>query len=771
MEYFAHSTADPLRRDWQILADHLNSVSRIAALRGQKFGAARLAALAGVLHDLGKYTAPFQRRITGQSSDRVPHADAGARLALAEVEACISAKDPFGALAWEIVAHVIAGHHAGLYDRFGEGSLQRIVDAAAPPVDPQWKDEIRLETQGLWPALSMRPEHERTPFQLAFLGRMVFSCLIDADRLDTEVFYVARGETVADRDWPGLAENIDLLIGRLDDHLAGLRARAGAVNAEREAILAHVLARAGDARGVFTLTVPTGGGKTLASLAFALRHARRHGLDRIILAIPFTSIIDQTAAIFRDVLGEDAHGRAFVLEHHSNLALDTAEAEDGFRDRSSKSKMQLAMEDWGAPIVITTNVQLFESLFSHRPSRCRKLHNIARSVVILDEAQTVPREVLKPSVAALDELARNYGASVVLCTATQPALRLVDGFIGGFEIDEGRELAPSPRDLALRMRRVTLAFAGVMDAAALVTAMAAHAQVLTIVNTRGHALGVYRAADAAGLEGLIHLTTRQCAHDRKSILSEIKARLKAGRPCRVVATSLVEAGVDFDFPRVWRAEAGLDQIHQAAGRCNREGRRPVDESIVTVFQPDGVKPPGDIGQLVGAMRAARSRHDDALSLEMLKDYFGEVYWLKGDGLDELRSLAGDAHGRTVRESFTVAGRKVSLDYRTVGERFRLIDSGMAPVIIPCTDEAKKALAELQRPNAAVGAIARLLQPYIVQIPPKARLLLMKNGKAQPVAPQYYGDQFIKIVKDSIYSSEIGLLWEKADYVSIDDLMY
>jgi len=776
--YFAHSSSDPSRKDWQLLADHLTAVSRLAAERGDKFGAGRLAALAGLLHDLGKYTAPFLRRITGESKARVPHADAGARLALAESEACRARRDGLGALAWEIVAHVIAGHHAGLFDRFGDNSLQSFVDAAAPALDPVWETEIAPQADQLWPALAWHPDPSpktgRRPFQIAFLGRMVFSCLIDADRLDTESYYVARGEAAKDRDWPRLGAYVDRLIERVDQHLARLGENAGAVNAERDAILAHVLAKAMDERGVFTLTVPTGGGKTLASLAFALRHARAHGLDRIIVAIPFTSIIDQTAAVFRAVLGLDEQGRDFILEHHSNIALDTAEAEDRYRDQGPLSKLHLAMEDWAAPIIVTTNVQLLESLFSHRPSRCRKLHNIARSVIILDEAQTLPRELLKPSVAALDELTRNYGASLVLCTATQPALRVQDGFPGGFEIDDRRELAPDPQALASRMRRVTLLFAGVLSDAALVDAMRGHDQALVIVNTRGHALALYRAAREAGLDGLVHLTTRQCAHDRKVLLRRIRERLVEGLPCRVIATSLVEAGVDLDFPRVWRAEAGLDQVHQAAGRCNREGRRPIEASIVTVFTPAEAKSPKEIKQLADATQRVCGRNDDMLSLKAVTDYFGEVYWLNdadADGLDKLRCLPGDSHTLTVREAFRMTLRETSFDYRSVGERFRVIDSGMAPVIIPRDEVAKAQLAALLRPDAAVGAVARRLQPYIVQIPPKARQLLRLNGKIQPVAPQIYGDQFMQLVVDKLYTPDVGLLWEEAEYVGIDELMF
>ena len=278
-------------------------------------------------------------------------------------------------------------------------------------------------------------------------------------------------------------------------------------------MLAHVRGKAAEAPGLFTLTVPTGGGKTLTSLAFALDHARAHGMRRIVYAIPFTSVIDQTAGIFRDLFGDDV-----VLEHHS--AID----EEKTNCRASRDKLRLAMEDWAAPVVVTTTVQLFESLFSARPSRCRKLHNIAGSVIVLDEAQTLPRHLLIPILRAIEELAANYGCTVVLCTATQPALGLREGF-PGLPLD-GRELAPDPAGLARELRRTRLEFAGPMDNAALVDALSREQQTLVIVNSRAHALDLYRDAVAAGLDGVLHLTTRHYAVHRRKILEDVRARLK-----------------------------------------------------------------------------------------------------------------------------------------------------------------------------------------------------------------------------------------------------
>jgi CRISPR-associated endonuclease/helicase Cas3 len=581
---------------------------------------------------------------------------------------------------------------------------------------------------------------------------MIFSCLIDADRVDTERFYARIEVRVVDRDWPRLPDIVERLIAAFDAYMAGMKAGDTPVNRLRADILTHVRAKAASRRGVFTLNVPTGGGKTLASLAFALDHARHHGMDRVVTAIPFTSVIDQTAGIFRSVLGNDV-----VLEHHSAIE------EEKLSKSEARDKLRLAMEDWAAPIIVTTNVQLLESLFSDRPSRCRKLHNLANAVIILDEAQTIPLPVLRPSVAALDELARNYGCTIVLCTATQPALTDPD-FAGGFQLGPESELAPDPGSLHGALRRFRLQFAGEMSDDDLVAALDDHDRALVIVNSRAHALALYSAVKAAGLDGAIHLTTRQTAADRRAILAEVKDRLKPGyaRPCRLIATSLVEAGVDLDFPRVWRAEAGLDQIAQAGGRCNREGRRPVDDSIVTVFRPAEAKPPREIKGFIADMERMKNNHgDDPLSPEAMRDYFGEVYWRKGDqGLDRIR----------VMDAFSVGSGMTDFAYRTVGEGFRLIESGLAPVIVAIDEAPKKTLDHLVQKRISPGKAAQLLQSYTVQVPPKARQQLIDSGNWHVQFVEDFGDQFAVLITESLYTREIGLLWEDADYLGSESTM-
>ncbi len=741
--WYAHSLQEHPKSEWHLLAVHLMAVSELSSCRAEKFGGGRAAALAGLLHDLGKYTEEFQARLEGGAP--VDHATAGAREAVALAtnadDRCIA----------EIIAHAIAGHHAGLPDSVGaDASLDMRMKKRLPELDAAWRQEIAPVTDGLMPR-EFHWSKDTLARQMAFFGRMIFSCLVDADFRDTEAFYAkAKRETPA-RDWPALPWIVEGLIARFDAHMEKKRAAAPVtpVNSLRDEILAHVRGRASAGQGLFTLTVPTGGGKTLASLGFALDHAERHGLERIVYAIPFTSIIDQTAAIFREVLGEDV-----VLEHHSSID------EDRLRAREAADKLKLAMEDWAAPIVVTTNVQLFESLHSNRPSRCRRLHSLVNSVIILDEAQTIPLPVLLPCLAALDELAKSYGATIVLCTATQPAVAVSENFKQGLPLTSESELAPDPLRLHRLLKRVRLEWIGEKSDDELVAALRETSQALVIVNSRAHALALYRKAREADLDGALHLTTRQYAAHRRRILEDVRKRLAGAAPCRLIATSLVEAGVDLDFPRVWRAEAGLDQIAQAAGRCNREGKRPIDESIVSVFRSTEHKPPREIAQLAGDMGRMMGKHADLLSPDALQDYFGEVYWHKGEALDKHKvmqawRISRSPHGPHLAPSF---------EYRRVAEDFRMIESGMEPVIVAIEKPAQDALAAL-RGGLPPAAAARRLQPYIVQVPPRARQQLLDNGHARLVEGS--ADQFVVLATYSFYRDETGLLWEDADYLGIE----
>ena len=743
MDWYAHSGNGPDKGDWQGLKEHLVAVAEMAARFGRPLGLERMAHAAGLFHDLGKYDPDFQRKLDGNKID-VEHSAAGAQV----LRQIASGDDRAMA---EIVGYAILGHHAGLPDRRNATDASFDVRIERPlKIDPVWRQEIEAAVSGLVPDMmrSLPKENTARDFAISFIGRMVFSCLVDADYLETEAFYASLGKVEPDRDWAALGDLLDTFASRFDAHIAAFGAPKGALSRMRADVLAYVRRGATARPGLFTLTVPTGGGKTLASLGFALDHARIHGHTRIIYAIPFTSIIDQTAKVFRDVLGEE-----HVLEHHSSIDEDGKSQ----RERAQRDKLKLAMENWAAPVVVTTNVQLFESLFAARPSRARKLHNIANSIIILDEAQTLPRHYLAPVMRALDELARSYGCTIVLCTATQPALGKRPGFEAGLAL-EGRELAPDPGGLAARLARTRIRHGGEMDNEALVAALAQHPQALVVVNSRRHALDLYKAAGEAGLDGLVHLTTRHYAAHRRRILADVRARLREGRPCRLIATSLIEAGVDVDFPVGFRAEAGLDQVIQAAGRVNREGRRSRDDSTVTVFATPDYKPPQEIRSLAGDMKRVIDKHDDLTSLAAIEDYFGEVYWRVGrQGLDE-KGILGRFSCNTCGTDFA---------YRRVAQDFRVIESGMVPVIVAVEEDARKAVDKIGIAEISSGRLARDLQSFIVQVPPKARDLLIRNGHVVFVAPELRGDQFAVLRNESLYREDTGLIWEDADYLSVE----
>ncbi|GAB2940710.1 CRISPR-associated endonuclease Cas3'' [Aquaspirillum soli] len=732
--FFAHSGSDKNKTDWQLLHEHLQSVGQLAAERAAPFGGQQLAQIAGLLHDIGKYTDEFQDYIN-RSLIRVDHSTRGAMLAV----------ERYGPVVGRLLAYGIAGHHAGLANGrdLGKRSTleERLKGKGLPVLVDQWQQEIQLPERLQLPPITGR--RERVAFQQAFLARMLFSCLVDADFLDTEAFYnrIEHRSSLRSHQPPALTE----LRAALDDYLAGFRADSS-VNRIRADILAHVRQQAECPPGLFSLTVPTGGGKTLASLAFALDHAIRHGLRRIIYVIPFTSIVEQNAAVFQQALGQ--FGEQAVLEHHS------AFNDDRSKDRQARDKLRLAMENWDFPIIVTTAVQFFESLFADRPSRCRKLHNIAGSVIILDEAQTLPLKLLRPCMTVIDELALNYRCSPVLCTATQPALQAPQ-FKGGLQ--GVRELAPNPPQLFQQLARVQIRQVGILSDEALQQQMAAREQVLCIVNNRRHARALYESI--AGLDGARHLTTLMCARHRSEVLAEVRQRLRDGLPCRLVATSLIEAGVDVDFPCVLRAEAGLDSIAQAAGRCNREGKRALEASEVLVFQTENPdwKAPQELQQFAQAAREVlRNTSGDPLAPEAITRYFQQLYWQKGEReLDKADLLAQIENQRLE-----------GIPFEMLADKFRMIDSVQCPVIIPFDEMANAVLKDIRSPKDGGElplVLARQLQSYIVQLPRQGYEALLKVGAIQPVAPERYGEQFMVLDNLDIYHNQCGLSWDNPTF--------
>lgn len=771
-QFFAHSTDAIDKHDWQPQPEHADGVAKLGASFGARFGLDRAARLAGLLHDLGKYNPAFLAYIEGKAGS-VDHSTAGAWW----IRELAKTAAPVDRLMAELIAYCIAGHHAGLPDRFGtQASLDERLKAYVDGIDPIWRSEITPDLTGVMPALKwvrIRKDdplsERRAAFQLAMLGRMLFSCLVDADFRETESFYARIEGREIDRTWPALPDRLDGLIARFDAYMTAKSSPDTPLNRLRTDILRHVRGKAALPPGFFTLTVPTGGGKTLDSLGFALDHARHHGHRRIIFAVPFTAVAEQSAEIFRDVLGEE-----IVLEHHSAIEDERSGSARDADSRDQSQRLRRAMEDWEAPVVVTTNVQLFESLFAARTARARKLHNIAGSVIVLDEAQSIPLPLLGPAVWALEALVRDWGCTVVLCTATQPALdrnRLdkspVAGLIG-LDLGPARELAPDPTGLAAQLKRTTLRHAAspLLDED-LVSALSEVPQALVIVNSRRHALALYRTAKAAGLDGVVHLSTRHYALERRRILAEVRQRLNAGEPCRLVATSLVEAGVDLDFPRGWRAEAGLDQIVQAAGRVNRNGLRPVEESIVTIFEAPDNPPPSEIAGFIGDRKRMQDLFDDLFSPDAMTRYFEEVYWRKGRA-----DLDRGHDGQSILDRFRLDLNETAFFYRSAAENFRMIESGMQPVIVLGDDVAREAVRELSFENVPTAKLARVLQSYTVAVPPRARAMLMdqRYQRVKFVAPEIRGDAFAVLVDPQLYQRDIGLLWENPEYVDADTLM-
>lgn len=732
---YAHSGKNTDRSDWQPLSEHLDQTAELAARRGQPLGLSATARLAGTYHDLGKYDPAFDRVLCGEK-ERVDHSTAGAKLLL---DRAPPAMRPLA----EMLAYAILGHHAGLPDRQkADSAMAERIESHSYRIPQTILDSCQPDfTTAATEVLALIRKGPDCGFDASVATRMAFSCLVDADFRDTEAFYAGLERTEPDRVWPALPTLLPQLRAALDNRIAQFTG-ANDLNRLRSHILTHVRAQAPLPPGLFALTVPTGGGKTLASMGFALDHAAAHGHRRVIYAIPYTSIIDQTAKQFRDMFGDT------VLEHHSAIEAEQPGA-------AGRDKLRLAMEDWAAPIVVTTNVQLFESLFAARPSRCRKLHNIVGSVIVLDEAQALPRNLLLPTLRMIDTLAHHYGCTIVLCTATQPAFdsRQLKG--GGLAL-EGRELAPDPAALASHLRRARIVQGDVMDDIALIAALRPHPQALVIVNSRKHALALYGQAKAEGLDGLVHLTTRQFPAHRRRILALVKQRLKAGMPCRLIATSLVEAGVDVDFPIGWRAEAGLDSVVQAAGRINREGKRDWQDSTLTVFTAPDNPAPTEVAQLAQAMRSTAGKFDDLLSPAAIQDWFDEVYW----------KAQPVRLGSKMAECF-VLGRSTDFPFRTVAEDYRLIDSPMVPVIIPQDDKAAEAVRQLGVEQVPSGKLARDLQSYTVQIPLKARELMRTNGKGSFHEPSLRGDQFFVLDEPSLYQDETGLHWEEAEFLAAD----
>lgn len=708
MIYYAHTKKETEQEDWQTLNDHLQNVSEKAATFTNVFKAEGWGKIAGLTHDIGKTRPQFQKKLITQSPKREDHKSVGARL-LKDLNT------PFG----QVLAYCVAGHHGGLPNGCGTDdgtSLERLIEKAdLLPIG------IPNPLEGFeQPPFPFQPFDA---FQCSFFTRMLFSALVDADFLDTEQFM---DEAKAAQRDPG--PPLKSLAAALDTHLAGFETPKNHINKLRTEILQHSRNKAELEPGLFTMTVPTGGGKTLGSMAFALDHALRYGLRRIVYVIPYTSIIEQNAQVFRDIFPAGS-----VVEHHSTFDeqhLDREEDEYGDEPKATKQH-RLACENWDAPVVVTTNVQFFESLFASKTSKCRKLHNLAKSVIILDEAQMLPVPFLKPCIRALDELTRNYGASVVLCTATQPALDIKD-FDSG--LDGLREIAPDPARMHREFARTRLVDAGELSLADAAKMIRDRDQVLCIVNTRSRAAGLFEMVKDE--PGAFHLSALMYPSHRSEILSEIRLTLAKKQPCRVVSTQLIEAGVDISFPEVIREISGLDAITQAAGRCNREGEFP-GLAAVTIFRPqEGVVPA--FRMAAGNTENTLRHEDDPFSPKAIRQYFSMTYWLRKDELDKKNIIK------------KLSSKSGLWDFRAAAREFRLIDSDMISVIIPKEQKARQLVGSLRYTEFGSGLL-RQLQQYTVQVYKHQFAALNSTGAIELV-----NDIYAVLIDLDSYDPQFGL---------------
>nr|WP_281282116.1 CRISPR-associated helicase Cas3' [Ruegeria sediminis] len=707
-----------------MLTDHLFNVGVAAEANADVIGAGSLARAAGLLHDLGKIKPEVQARISG-SPERVPHSGEGARYA----------DDKFGPLG-RLMAYCIAGHHAGLANglEISNGHpptplAERL--AQTKPVElPDWLELPALELPAPLAGFGKPIPH----FEVQFFVRMLFSALVDADFVETERFY----SPDAPRGWAG---SLNDLRGALGNHLSRFGPPEGAVNQLRGEVLEGAGHAAAERPGLFSLTVPTGGGKTLSSLRFALDHVQQHGLRRVIYVVPYTSIIEQTADVFRAAL-DDADA---VLEHHS--AFDFQDMED----ETEAERIKLAAQNWDRPVVVTTAVQFFESLFANRTSKCRKLHNIACSVIVLDEAQSLPIPFLRPCLAAIKELTRGYGCSAVLCTATQPAIYKEDGLKAPEALLRGetREIAPDPSRLYDHLKRVEVVKLGRLTNAELAQRVRGRSA-LVIVNNKRQARALYD--DLRG-DGVFHLTTNMTASHRATVLGEVRRRLQE-RPVLLIATALVEAGVDLDFPEVWRAVAGIDSITQAAGRCNRNGK--LERGQVFVFKPEeGYPPPRELQRNAEIACRIMAEYADPLSPDAVNAYFRALYWSSSADLDSRRIM-----GR-IGES----GNQLEYPFADIAADFSLIEDYNKPLILGSgpwgmDEDAQRLLSH----STHAGAIAHALQRYTVGVSPKILGDLIQIKAASAVRQDEFGEQFVVLDNVRLYDNEAGFSPEDPEYL-------
>jgi CRISPR-associated endonuclease/helicase Cas3 len=736
MDYIAHvrKLDDGSWDEPQSLEAHLKRTAELAAGFAEAFDSAEWAYALGMIHDEGKGKLEWQGYIRDKSgfgydeeaaSETIPgkieHSGSGAKLA----------EEVFGKGAGRFLSYCVAGHHAGLPDWAGtQSSLEyRLQKADTAEI----AGELKAALSGLCP---QTPPWKMSPkgLDVSLWIRMLFSCLVDADHLNTEE-YMEPEKSKIRKGYRSITELHAQFNSYMQEKTKENPETADSrVYRARQQVLADCRTAAEAEPGFFSLTVPTGGGKTLSSMAFALRHAEKYGKKRIIYAIPYTSIIEQNADVFREIFGAGE-----IIEHHASLDED-----------DSTLRSRLATENWDAPVIVTTNVQFFESLFASKTSRCRKLHNIANSVVILDEAQLVPVEFLEPILETMRLLAAHYRVSFVFCTATQPVFEKQKSFPKFLGLPEGsiREIVRDVPGLYKNLERVRLGFSkekAVAEWSDLARELSEYDQVLCIVSDRKSC----RELHAQMPGGTYHLSALMCAQHRSESIAEIKDKLKKKETVRVVSTQLVEAGVDIDFPAVYRSMAGLDSIAQAAGRCNREGKLQNEEGKygqVVIFE--GVrKAPAGMLRKAGetARRILEQELDNPIDPAVFPVYFSEVFW-KANSLDE----------KDIMKLLKPEPPHVGIQFRSAAEVFRIIDDKNQRTIVVPYGEGEGLICLLRNAGKSGKGfeikLLRKLQRYTISIYADQFFALQKRGSLEEIIPGVFA-----LICAVEYDKRVGLL--------------
>ncbi len=671
LKYIAHTKDGKTflnEEECQSLSTHLYNVAILAREFAAQFEAEEIGYVIGLLHDIGKYQQEFQDRIRG-SKVKVDHSIAGALIS----------KERYGDIG-DLYGMVIAGHHTGLLDSGniaskGDGTYYARINSNKSIPD-SFKNAISLPAEIRHKKLKTNLKY--SAFSLAVYIKMLYSALVDADWTDTE-------EYITDVKRKSVNYYIDELF---DSLMKSIPSNNGSyINNIRAAILNDCLAKSKENQGLYTLTVPTGGGKTLSSLAFALNHAKKHDLKRVIYVIPYTSIIEQNANVIAGCIGAE-----YVLEHHSNVEFDN----------DSDKRMKWASENWDIPVIVTTNVQFFESFFSNKPSRNRKLHNIASSVVIFDEAQMLPVGYLSPCMYAISELVVNYKVTAVLCSATQPE-------ISRYKYDnvEVNEIVQKPNELAEKLKRVNYTVLGKKTDEQILDITKNNEQALIILNSRKHAFWMYKMAVERHGNDVFHLSTLMYPKHRRKVLNEIRGRLKNRQRVIVVSTQLIEAGVDVDFPLVIRSIAGIDSIIQAGGRANRE--RKLKKGNVFVFEPDS-----EVGKIPRSILNTASigkevidmLGDKAFELEGISEYFNQLYH------SATSQMMLDTKG--ILNEYEKTGSFIKVNFESVSNKFKMIESNTYNIVVAEDEHAIEMIGSI-RSNSYTTNTIRALGQYTVSV--------------------------------------------------------